>query len=174
MLPRAITAALQIPKLEAAEFTATKFDTAEDKIKFGNHLLRFIAEDFPRALWTKAFYNRLSMIFSNIAHYDSNGFWDTWFTTTTDQIQFLQNIVRHPCWGDPAFTYSDVEKVVRSCVKRSGIIAWKHRILADESKKKDVAELARLKAIYEPDTAPLSDVPPAVLNFTMTQTDLFS
>jgi hypothetical protein len=174
MLPRTIAAAHQIPKLEAAHFAATKFDTAEEKAKFGNHLLRFIAEDHPRALWTKIFYNRLSMTFSNIAHYDSNGFWETWFTTTTDQIQFLQNIVRHPCWGDPAFTYSDVEKVVRSRVKRSGIIAWKQRILADESKKKDVAELARLKAIYEPDTAPPSDLPPAVLNFAMTQTDLFS
>ena len=174
MLPRALAAALQIPKLEAAEFTATKFDTAEEKTKVGNHLLRFIAEDYPRALWTKAFYNRLSMIFSNIAHYDSNGFWETWFTTTAEQIEFLQNIVRHPCWGDPAFTYSDVEQVVRSRVKRSGIIAWKQRILTDESKKKDVAELARLKAIYEPDTAPPSDVPPAVLNFAMTQSDLFS
>ena len=174
MLPRALAAALQIPKLEAAEFTATKFDTAEEKTKVGNHLLRFIAEDYPRALWTKAFYNRLSMIFSNIAHYDSNGFWETWFTTTAEQIEFLQNIVRHPCWGDPAFTYSDVEIVVRSRVRHSGIIAWKQRILADEHKKKDLAELTRLKSIYERDTAPLSDVPPAVLNLVMTQTDLFS
>jgi hypothetical protein len=174
MLPRALAAALQFPKLEAADFTATKFNTAEEKAKFGNHLLRFIAEDHPRALWTKIFYNRLSMTFSNIAHYDSNGFWETWFTTTAEQIEFLQNIVRHPCWGDPAFTYSDVEQVVRSRVKRSGIIAWKQRILADEHKKKDLAELTRLKSIYEPDTAPLSDVPPAALNFAMTQTDLFS
>jgi len=174
MLPRALAAAVQIPKLEAGDFTATKFDTAEEKIKFGNHLLRFIAEDYPRALWTKAFYNRLSMTFSNIAHHDSNGFWETWFTTTADQIELLKNIMRHPCWGDPAFTYSDVEIVVRSRVKHSGIIAWKQRILAEESKKNDLAELARLKAIYEPDTAPLSDVPPAVLNFAMTQTDLFS
>jgi hypothetical protein len=174
MLPRALAAALQFPKLEAADFTATKFNTAEEKAKFGNHLLRFIAEDYPRALWTKAFYNRLSMIFSNIAHHDSNGFWETWFTTTTDQIQFVQNIVRHSCWGDPAFTYSDVEKVVRSRVKHSSIIAWKQRILAEERKKKDVAELTRLKSMYEPDTAPPSDVPPAVLSFAMIQTDLFS
>ena len=174
MLPRALAAALQIPKLEAANFTATKFDTSAEKSKFGNHLLRFIAEDHPRALWTKAFYNRLSMIFSNIAHYDSNGFWETWFTTTAEQIEFLQNIVRHPCWGDPAFTYSDVEQVVRSRVKRSGIIAWKQKIHAEESKKKDLSELTRLKSIYEPDTAPLSEVPPVVLNVAMSQTDLFS
>jgi len=174
MLPRAITAALQIPKLEAAKFTATKFDTAEEKTKFGNHLLRFIAEDYPRALWTKIFYNRLSMTFSNIAHYDSNGFWERWFTTTAEQIEFLQNIVRHPCWGDPAFTYSDVEIVVRSRLKHSGIIAWKQKIHAEESKKRDLAELTRLKSIYEPDTAPPSDVPPVVLNVAMSQTDLFS
>jgi hypothetical protein len=174
MLPRAITAALQIPKLDAATFTATKFDTAEEKTKFGNHLLRFIAEDYPCASWTKTFYSRLSMTFSNIAHHDLNGFWETWFTTTAEQIEFLQNIVRHPCWGDPAFTYSDVEIVVRSRVKHSGIIAWKQRILADEHKKKNLAELTRLKSIYEPETAPLSDVAPAVINLAMTQNDLFS
>jgi len=177
MLPRAIATALQLPKLDATDFTPTKFDTAEVKAEFGNHLLRFIAEDYPKALWTKIFYNRLSMTFSNIAEYNIYGFWNTWFTTTADQIEFLQNIAKYPCWGDPEFTYSDVERVVRERVKNSGVVAWKQRILAEERKKKDLAELARLKSLYE--EKPLPDAisepqarPPAVPILTH-QTDLF-
>ncbi|GLR66910.1 hypothetical protein GCM10010909_15900 [Acidocella aquatica] len=174
MLPRAIAAALQLPKLDAADFTDTKFDTAEVKAKFGNNLLRFIAEDFPKTLWTKAFYRRLSMIFSNIAHYNEHGFWETWFETTADQIEFLLNIAQYPCWGDPAFTYSDVETIIGKRVKTCGVIAWKQKLLVEERKKKDLAQLARLKEIYEPETvAPLSLLQVAASS-DMTQTDLFS
>lgn len=174
MLPRAIAAALQFPKQETADFTATKFDSSEDKAKFGNHLLRFIAEDCPPALWTKIFYNRLSNIFSNIAHYDSHGFWRTWFETTADQICFLENIAQHPCWGDPAFTYSDVERLIKARVIKSGVIAWKHKMLAGERKKNDLAELARLKALYEPGTGAAFIPDPVAASPTMTQIDLFS
>ena len=139
MLPRAIATALQLPTLEPGTFTATEFSTKEEKAKFGNHLLRFIAEDHPRGLWTKNFYNRLSMTFSNIAHYDSMGFWMTWFDTTADQIGFLKNIAQCPCWGDPAFTYSDIEKVIKARIRKAGVIEWKERLLAEERKRKDLA-----------------------------------
>jgi hypothetical protein len=174
MLPRAIATALQLPKLDAVDFTATKFHTAEEKTKFGNHLLRFIAEDFPATLWTKVFYNRLHLTFSNIAHYNMHGFWETWFENTADQIAFLQNIARYPCWGDPAFTHSDVEKVIGVRVKNSGVIAWKQRILATERRSGDLTELARLKAIYEPAAESTVPAPPAALSTGATQTDLFS
>lgn len=174
MLPRAIAAALQFPKLDAAGFTATKFDSSEDKTKFGNHLLRFIAEDFPATLWTRVFYNRLQLTFANIAHYNQLGFWETWFETTADQVGFLQNIAQYPCWGDPGFTYSDVEEAIKARVKISEVIAWKQKILADERKKKDLTELARLKELYEPEAAtPLSPIP-ATASSAMTQIDLFS
>jgi hypothetical protein len=178
MLPRAISTALQIPKLNAADFKATKFDTAEVKAKFGNHLLRFIAEEYPPHLWTKVFYNRLSMTFSNIAHYNQLGFWETWFETTADQIEFLQNIAKYPCWGDPEFTYSDVEKVIRARVRNSDVIAWKERILAEERKKRDLAELARLKSVYEeksfPDAISESQARSPAAPVRTHQTDLFS
>jgi hypothetical protein len=178
MLPRAIAAALQLPKLEAADFTATKFDMAEVKSKFGNHLLRFIAEDFPASLWNAAFYRRLSHTFGNIAHYNSAGFWNSCFETSNDQIEFLETIARFPCWGSAAFTYSDVERVIRARVANSGVIAWKPKILSDERKKQDLAELARLKSLYEPEiTASESqhrDAASAITHMAMTQTDFFS
>jgi hypothetical protein len=174
MLPRAIANALQLPKLGAAEFAATKFDTAEVKVKFGNHLLRFIAEDHPRSLWTQVFYNRLSMTFSHIAEYNSGGFWNTWFATTADHVGFLQNIATHPCWGDPAYTYSDIEKVIKARVLKSRVIAWKEKVRAKERKNQDLAELARLKSIYETSSLPASVPLPAALAQKPAQIDLFS
>jgi hypothetical protein len=52
-----------------SDFKATKFSTAADKAEFGNTLLRFIESEWASALFTKSFYNRLSMCFSHIAHY---------------------------------------------------------------------------------------------------------
>ena len=42
---------------------------AADKAEFGNTLLRFIESEWALALFTKSFYNRLSMCFGHIAHY---------------------------------------------------------------------------------------------------------
>ena len=52
-----------------SDFTATKFSTAADKAEFGNTLLRFIESEWASVLFTKSFYNRLSMCFGHIAHY---------------------------------------------------------------------------------------------------------
>ena len=52
-----------------SDFKATKFSTAADKAEFGNTLLRFIESEWASALFTKSFYNRLSMCFGHIAHY---------------------------------------------------------------------------------------------------------
>ena len=52
-----------------SDFTAAKFSTAADKAEFGNTLLRFIESEWAPALFTKRFYNRLSMCFGHIAHY---------------------------------------------------------------------------------------------------------
>jgi hypothetical protein len=52
-----------------SDFTATKFSTAADKAEFGNTLLVFIESEWAPALFTKRFYNRLSMCFGHIAHY---------------------------------------------------------------------------------------------------------
>jgi hypothetical protein len=47
----------------------TKWSTAEQKAKFANQLMAFIAADFPENKFTKALYNRLSQCFGMIAHY---------------------------------------------------------------------------------------------------------
>jgi hypothetical protein len=50
-------------------FTATKWSNAEEKTKFANDLMAFIAADFPEKKFKKGFYDRLSHCFGMIAHY---------------------------------------------------------------------------------------------------------
>jgi hypothetical protein len=52
-----------------SEFVPTEFSTAADKADFGNMFLHFLDADCERNLFTKKFYNRLSMTFGHIAHY---------------------------------------------------------------------------------------------------------
>lgn len=155
--PREIQKALREPPLTASQFTSTEFDDAATKAKFGNRLLRFIAEDFPKQMWNKAFYKRLSMTFGHIAHYNEHGFWGTFFDSRRDKIDFLGQTQSYPCWGDPAFTYSDVEKVVVKRLKDSGALAHHKALLAQNVETAERAEYARLAAKYGPPPAQGSD-----------------
>ena len=83
-----------------SDFTATKFSTAADKAEFGNTLLHFIESEWAPALFTKSFYNRLSMCFSHIAHYNRTQFYEEWFSSLAVQVRFLKLTLRFPCYGD--------------------------------------------------------------------------
>ena len=88
MLTAAIDRALRLPVLEAASFTATRWDSTDDKTVFGNKLLRFVAEDFPQSMFTEKLYGRLSSTFGHITHHDRRGFYGTFFTCPADKVQF--------------------------------------------------------------------------------------
>jgi hypothetical protein len=69
----------------SSDFVSTPFSTAADKANFGNALLHFMESEWKRELFTKSLYNRLSMCFGHIAHYDRPTFYDTWFTSEEDR-----------------------------------------------------------------------------------------
>ncbi len=69
MLPSTIVRALTTPAFEPDHFTATQWSTAEDKAKFANALMKFIAHEFPRQSFSNALYQRLSNTFGHIANY---------------------------------------------------------------------------------------------------------
>jgi hypothetical protein len=48
---------------QSESFTATKWSNAEEKTKFANDLMAFIAADFPEKKFKKGFYDRLSHCF---------------------------------------------------------------------------------------------------------------
>jgi hypothetical protein len=140
----------KITKLfDASMFLPTKFSTAEDKALFGNRLIAFIEEGFPEHLFTNAFYSTLCQTFSFIAHYNREGFRDFYFTNTTRKIEFLNDILRNPCWGDPQFTFSDVEKAIQTVlIERQALL----RLNVQNRCETEQAErnmLARLKSKYE-------------------------
>jgi hypothetical protein len=132
-----------------SEYTATKWDTVEDKQKFERQFKRFVESDFDFKKFPKWFYTRLSMCFGHIAHYNQAGFYDEFFRSTEGKAQFLELTVNYPCYGDPTFTYSDVEKVLRAWVTEKGLIEKYRRQSSREVETAERSELDRLKAKYE-------------------------
>jgi hypothetical protein len=150
MLSAALTRALTTPAFVAADFVPTLSETAEQKAKFANALLTFVAQDFPRSKFHERFYRRLSNTFGHIANYDSAGFYGRFFLTAADKLEFLEQCVTWPCHGDPTFTYSDVERAVGARLRKSQIVACLSSQIAVERRQRELALLSELKARYEP------------------------
>ena len=103
-------------------FTPTKWATARDKTVFYRQFVKFVQSDFDAKYFTRPFYQRLSNTFGHIAHYNQSGFWETWFTTTADKVRFLKLTLRYPCYGDPAWTFSDVETALQAWLTKEKIL----------------------------------------------------
>lgn len=171
MIPSAITRTLVLPKLEPEQFFATEWSSPSDKAKFGNHLLRFIAEGYPRHLFTKVFYRRLSNCFGHIAHYSEHGFWDYYFMELSQQLAFLEDTIAYPCYGDPAFTFSDVERVIKARIVRTGVLDWQRREVTRHREMAERALLRKLQEKYGVAEKPKPDIPEVLV--PTIQTDLF-
>ena len=103
-------------------------------------------ERLCRKHFTDRFYRRLSNTFGNIAHYNRGGFWDEFFTTTADKVRFLEQTLQYPCYGDPAWTYSDVERALQAWLEAEGTLDQYRQKLAEETEAAERAELARLQS----------------------------
>ena len=125
---------------DPTKFTPTKFDSAEDKGKFADTFVRFVKSDFKASIFTKKFYNRLSMTFGHIAHFDQGGFYATFFTSTAAKVEFLKQTIAFPCYGDPAFTYSDVEKALKTWLTADGTMERYALKLVAETDARERAE----------------------------------
>lgn len=99
-------------------FTPTQFSTAADKEKFLKHFHRFVCSGYKWTLFHKWFYVRLSLTFGHIAHYNRAGFYATFFTDAERLEDFWRVTMQYPCYGDPDYTYSDVEKVIQAHYQR--------------------------------------------------------
>jgi hypothetical protein len=134
----------------ANQFTPTKWDTAEDKAKFANQFVKFVTSGFKQSLFTKAFYRRLSMTFGHIAHYNQYGFWDVFFTNVNDKVSFIEQTLRHPCYGQAEWTYCDVERALQTWLLENNVLRNVMQEAHEEQTASDLATLARLKKEYEP------------------------
>ena len=134
--------------MDTQGLTATKWDTVENKEKFIRQFKAFVLSGFKPAKFTKAFYTRLSMTFGHSAHYNQAGFYSVFFSTTAGKIAFVRQNLNYTCGGDPAFTYSDVERILQTWLREQGILEKLMAELAEEVEISERAELARLQAKY--------------------------
>jgi hypothetical protein len=131
-----------------SEFQATKFSTAQDKADFGNTFLHFIESEWARTAFTRSFYNRLSMCFGHIAHYDATGFYETWFTSDADRLRFISHALAWPCWGDPEWTFCDVERALQQEIRKRNYLARYELRAAENLRSSEMELLKRLEAKY--------------------------
>jgi hypothetical protein len=131
-----------------SNFIDTKFSTAADKAEFGNTLLRFIESEWEPALFTKQFYNRLSMCYGHIAHNNRTQFYEEWFSSLSAQVRFLKHTLRFPCYGDPEFTFSDVERAIQREIGNRNYLALYELRLVEEQQANDLALLRQLESKY--------------------------
>ncbi|MEK8121611.1 hypothetical protein WOB59_00375 [Methylocystis sp. IM4] len=154
VIPGAIARMLRTPPLAPHEFTATKFHTAEDEAWFGNTVLKFIADDCPSGAFTERFYNRLSNSYGHIAHFKRAGFYEHFFSDLDGKIEFLEQTLEWPCYGQPDYTFCDVEIAVQCRLLAANLLAlFKSRRAADLAQR-ERRLLARLKAKYETGAPP--------------------
>jgi len=131
-----------------SEFVPTRFSSAAEKAEFGNLLLHFLDSHCPQELFTKKLYHRLSMMFGHIAHYGRAQFYEEWFSSLAAQVRFLKHTLRFPCYGDPEYTFSDVERAIqREIGNRNSVVRYQLR-LAEEQQAADLALLRQLESKY--------------------------
>ena len=140
---------LSLPPFADDRFQATRFDGAADKARFANRFLRFMGMGFPEQGFTQGFYRRLSMCFSHIAHYDRHGFWGHFFTNAAGRIDFIDHTLRGGGYGDPAWTYCDVELAIRARVRDAGVLQAYRAARAGEIEAVERETLRRLSAKYD-------------------------
>jgi hypothetical protein len=110
--------------------------------------LHFIESEWARTAFSKSFYNRLSMCFGNIAHYNLATFYETWFTSDTDRLEFLLHSLQWPCWGDPEFTFCDVERAIQQEIRKRNYLARYELRAAEAVRSGEMETLKRLEAKY--------------------------
>jgi hypothetical protein len=145
----------------ACEFTPTEFNSCEDKAWFANHFVHFVEAGCPQRLFRKRFYHRLSLCFGHIAHYDIHGFGAEWFSSSHSKAAFFRHTLNYRPIGDPAFTYSDVERAILKYLRASSLPHVYEMDAKAEIEARERHLLSGLKAKYEspgpPSSAPRDD-----------------
>jgi hypothetical protein len=146
------TTALLRPAFTAHAFTATEWSTAEEKADFAGKLCKFMAADFKQSLFTKVLYRRLNLSFGHIAHCDSFGFFDYFFRDLRGKIEFLEDTLLWRPYGDPTYTFCDVERAVQARIKACNLLAAYRALRAAEVEGAERELLRRLQAKYDGST----------------------
>ena len=139
----------------ASQFTATEFDTAADKAKAANDLASFVKRGMPESGWRKGIYHTLYQhLFGHIAHYDQFGFYGEWFSTPEQRAEWIEYVLgggmfgRGNFYGDPRYTWVDVERAFTEWLEDSGLPDRFRREAENTVETRERAQLAQLKEKY--------------------------
>ena len=111
---------------------------------------RFAASGYARERFTPALYRALTFSFGFVAHYDLGGFYGSRFETADRRVTTLEQVLNYNAT-------SPFEMSLRQYVLEKGLLDAERRLAAEQLEARERAELARLKAKYEPaeeDTLP--------------------
>ncbi|GHP00665.1 hypothetical protein KSF_107120 [Reticulibacter mediterranei] len=141
------------PPFCANQFTSTAFDSHEEKAKWANAMASWIRRGFPKNGWRKGLYEPLhTNLYGHIAHFDLHGFYAEWFADIHQQLQWLQYAAKGGAFGggrgDPAYTWSDVERALSAWIRGSGLIERYQQRCAQEIEAKERALLSHLQQKY--------------------------
>ena len=148
MLPATIVRALTTPAFEPDQFIATQWSTAEDKAKFANALMKFIAQEFPRPEFQQSSVPTAQQYVRAYRAYNQDGYYSVFFERDADKVVFLDQTLRWPCYGDPTYTFCDVERAVQRRLRAANVIEVFRMREADATRKRELDTLARLQAKY--------------------------
>lgn len=124
------------PIFNEGQFAPTQWATAKDKADFANKFAAFVESNFDRSKFTREFYQRLSNCRGHIAHYNMGGFFATWFSTPAQKVEFVTRWLEQPIYGDPAWTFCDVERAIQAWLVKGK--AWARQV---ERSKNETDEL---------------------------------
>jgi len=122
------------------QFADAEFMTADEKCKVLKAWIRFVKGGFNFKHFTKALYSHLTLHCSFIAHYNRNGFYDTYFSDPEDTLRFLGQFDRSQgCisveYGSPYWItdgdYSDINSAMVDAVSDL-LPEIKERLLEEE------------------------------------------
>ena len=94
------------------KYMPTKWATAGDKLAFEKQFKNFVRKGCPYKLFYKTFYNQIMQMRGHIAHYNRDGFYDEQLSTHEKRAEFLQHWTTAPIYGEPTYTWCDVERVL--------------------------------------------------------------
>jgi hypothetical protein len=79
---------------------------------------------------------------------DRPTFYETWFTSDQDRLRFLEKTLKWPCWGDPEYTFSDVERAIQQEVRKRNYLARYQLRVVEAERAREMETLRRLEAKY--------------------------
>jgi hypothetical protein len=100
------------------------------------------------------------------ANYNRAQFYEEWFSSLAAEVRFLKHTMRFPCYGDPEYTFSDVERAIQRKISNRNHFARYELRLAEQQQASDLALPRQLETKYrtpvgEPNQEPQLTAPPA-------------